>query len=290
MGNSTNLAAGGVVWRPGERTKPEIALIHRPRYDDWTLPKGKLHAGESDLAAAVREVGEEIGAAVAVGRRLTRVRYPAGGGRKDVSYWSMRHLGGSFSPGDEVDEVVWLTPGKARKLLTHDEDRGVVADFAATPVPDSMILLVRHAKAGKRSEWRGDDYERPLEPAGEEQAAALVEFLSFFCPDRVHSARPLRCRQTVAPLADALGLPVRLAPEFDDLEFARAPGRTQTALLALAKPGRVSVVCSQGLTIPSLVDAVAPMNRSPETRKGATWVLSLVDGEVVAADHYDALR
>jgi 8-oxo-dGTP diphosphatase len=290
MSAVTVAAAGGVVWRPGERTKPEVALVHRPRYDDWTLPKGKLRAGESPLAAAVREVGEELGAAVAVGRRLTRVRYPLGAGRKEVSYWAMRYLGGAFSPGEEVDEVVWLTPGKARKQVTYDVDRAVLADFAATPVPDSVIVLVRHAKAGKRSDWHGADYERPLEPAGEQQATALVEFLSCFRPDRIYSARPVRCVQTVRPLADAADLSVQIAPEFDDEEFVRAPAATQTALLALAKPGRVSVVCSQGVTVPALIDAVAPMNRSSETRKGAAWVLSLVDGDVVAADHYDAPR
>ena len=301
MGNGTVAAAGGVVWRPGERTKPEVALIHRPRYDDWTLPKGKLHAGESPLAGAVREVGEEIGAAVAVGRRLVRVRYPLGAARKEVSYWAMRYLGGALSraghastgggtptAGGEVDDVVWLTPGKARKQVTYEVDRRVLADFAAAPVADSVVVLVRHAKAGKRSDWNGDDYERPLDPAGEQQAGALVEFLSYFCPDRIYSARPLRCRQTVQPLADALDLAVRVAPEFDDEEYARAPEATLTTLHALAKPGRVSVVCSQGVTIPALVDAVAPMNRSSETRKGAAWVLSLVDGDVVAADHYDA--
>lgn len=290
MGGDTVSAAGGVVWRPGERTKPEVALIHRPRYDDWTLPKGKLHAGESPLAGAVREVGEEIGAAVAVSRRLARVRYPFGAGRKEVSYWVMRYLGGAFTAGDEVDDVVWLTPGKARKQVTYEVDRTVLADFAAAPVPDSVVVLVRHAKAGKRSDWSGDDYERPLEEAGEWQASQLVEFLSSFRPDRICSARPLRCRQTVQPLAQELELPVRITAEFDDREYLRSPDAALTALHALAKPGRVSVVCSQGETIPALIDAVAPMNRSSETRKGAAWVLSLVDGDVVAADHYDAPR
>ena len=290
MAVRTVAAAGGVVWRPSEKAKPEVALIHRPRYDDWTLPKGKLHAGESPLEAAVREVGEEIGAAVAAGRRLRTVRYPFGTARKEVSYWAMRYLGGAFVPGEEVDEVQWLTPGKARKLLSYDVDRTVLADFAASPVADSVILLVRHAKAGKRGDWRGEDYLRPLEPAGREQARELSRFLALFCPDRIYSARPLRCRQTVEPLAEELGVAIREAPEFDDDEFVRAPGVTQTALLALGKPGKVSVVCSQGVTIPSLIDAVAAMSRSPDTRKGAVWALSLVDGDVVAADHYDAPR
>ncbi len=141
----------------GRHRAVEVALVHRPRYDDWTLPKGKLEAGESELAAAVREVGEEVGAAVAVSRRIGRVRYHHDGAKKTVAYWAMRYLDGDFAPSDEVDELEWLTPAKARAKLSYAVDRPMLADFAALPVPDSVIVLVRHAQAGKRREWRGDD-------------------------------------------------------------------------------------------------------------------------------------
>jgi 8-oxo-dGTP pyrophosphatase MutT (NUDIX family) len=287
---STIRAAGGVVWRV-DQGKVAVALVHRPRYDDWSLPKGKLDDGESELAAAVREVGEELGCRVAVSRRITRITYDVGVTHKRVAYWVMRYLDGEFVPSDEVDAVAWLPPKQASERMSYDVERRVMTDFVAVPIPESVIVLVRHAKAGKRSEWRGNDAKRPLDPTGCAQAERLTEFLPRFAPDRVISASPVRCVQTVEPLADALGLEVVIDPVFSDDEYASSPGATETALLALAKPNRVTVVCSQGLTIPGLIDRVARGIRPSDTRKGAAWVLSLVDGTVVSADYYeDAAR
>ncbi len=283
-------AAGGLVWRI-QSGEVEVALVHRPRYDDWTLPKGKLATGESELAAAVREVGEELGASVAVSWRIGRVSYDVDGARKSVAYWLMRYLGGEFSPGDEVDAIAWLPPRHARERLSYRGDRTVLADFAASPLPDSVVVLVRHAKAGKRSSWPGADALRPLDAVGEQQARRLAGLLALFAPDRIVAADRTRCVQTVEPLADALQLPVLVEPAFDDEGYLAAPTTTQTALLTLAKPGRVSVVCSQGVAIPALVERLAHGVRSSETRKSAAWVLSFVDGDVIAADYYeDAAR
>lgn len=290
MPNSSNAAAaGGVVWR-GHHGELEIALVHRPQHDDWTLPKGKLKDGESELAAAVREVGEELGAAVAVSRRVGRVRYQHDGANKTVAYWAMRYLAGDFVAGDEVDAIEWLTPDNAATRLTYPADLPVLADFVALPVLDSLILLVRHAKAGKRTEWRGDDRLRPLDRSGQQQAQDLAEFLRWFAPQRVISADVTRCVQTVEPLARSLGLDVHLEPAFADDSYIQTPTATETALLALAKPGTVTVVCSQGTTIPALIEALAPGTDSSDTRKGATWALSFLDGDIVAADYYGAAR
>lgn len=282
-------AAGGVVWRVREG-RVQIALIHRPRYDDWSLPKGKVEPGESDLTAAIREVHEELGARVAVSRRLGRVRYVVNSRRKHVTYWAMRYLDGEFQPNEETDCVEWLTPGKARKQLSYSVDRSVVLDFASVPRIDSVIILVRHGRAGKRSEWPGPDALRPLDEIGVHQAARLAEFLPHFAPRGIYSADRVRCIQTVEPVAAALDTNVRIDPAFNDDTFNQSPLTTQTALLALAKPGRVSVVCSQGVTIPALVDRLGPGVGSSDTRKGAAWVLSVVDGDVVAADYYEDCR
>jgi 8-oxo-dGTP pyrophosphatase MutT (NUDIX family) len=189
-------AAGGVVWRV-HKGKIEVALVHRPRYDDWTLPKGKLAAGETELAAAVREVDEELGSQVAVSRRITTITYPIDSACKRVTYWVMKHTGGEFEPNNEVDDVQWLRPKHARGALSYHVDREVLIDFMAVPVPESVIVLVRHARAGKRSEWPGTDSKRPLDDFGREQAQRLVEFLAAFGPTRVVSANLARCTQTV---------------------------------------------------------------------------------------------
>jgi 8-oxo-dGTP pyrophosphatase MutT (NUDIX family)/phosphohistidine phosphatase SixA len=283
----TVVAAGGIVWRKRDGVL-EVLLIHRPRYDDWTLPKGKLLPDESELMGAVREVGEEAGAQVAVQQRIGTVKYSVGDSRKRVTYWSMRYCSGDFVPNDEVDEITWLPVKPAYRKLSYEVDCSVLSDFAAMPMVDSVLVLVRHAKAGKRSEWRGDDRLRPLDPAGIRQADTLATLLGLFEPTRIYSADRTRCVQTVEPLAAALDLRVRVEPAFSDESYEDGPTGTQTTLLALAKPGKVSVVCSQGLTIPSLIDRLGPGVRSSDTRKGAWWVLTVVDGDVVAADHYDA--
>ena len=276
------------MWRATPTGRIEVALIYRPRYHDWTLPKGKVEPGEYPLGAAVREVQEEIGSNVVVSYRIGTVRYVVDESLKRVTYWSMQHRAGGFEPNHEVSRIEWLTVGDAAGRLTYDLDRTVLTDFASTPEPDSVIVLVRHAKAGKRSEWAGRDEDRPLDANGIVQAEQLAWLLAQFGPSQIYSGEPVRCVQTVEPLAAALDLSVTVEPAFSDENFVRKPGRTETALLALAKPGTVSVVCSQGVAIPSLIDRLGPGIRLSETRKGAFWVLSLLDGEVIAADHYDA--
>jgi 8-oxo-dGTP diphosphatase len=121
-------AAGGVVLRD-TTDSVEVLLVHRPKYDDWTFPKGKLDAGERDEDAALREVREETGFLCALGPELASTDYVDGNGRnKTVRYWRMRCDGGAFVPNREVDEILWLRPDDARERLTYDHDRQVLDD------------------------------------------------------------------------------------------------------------------------------------------------------------------
>jgi 8-oxo-dGTP diphosphatase len=122
-------AAGGVVVREGEGGT-EIALVHRPNYDDWTIPKGKLDPGESFEDAALREVWEETGLRCSLGRELPSTEYHDRHGRfKQVRYWQMTCDEGEFEVNDEVDELRWVTPGDAAALLTYERDREVIAGY-----------------------------------------------------------------------------------------------------------------------------------------------------------------
>lgn len=132
-------AAGGLVWRPApaEPDGVEVLLVRRPRYGDWSLPKGKLDPGETWLPAAIREVREETGYEVEVGDYLGEVTYADRAlARKVVRYWAMRAAGGGFTPHAEVDEIRWLPPAAAIESLTYDRDRALVRTFLRSLVRD----------------------------------------------------------------------------------------------------------------------------------------------------------
>ena len=123
-------AAGGVVWRRGSQGAPEFALVHRPAYDDWSLPKGKLHSGETEEDCALREVAEETGLRCRLGRPLGTTSYVDRKGRpKIVYYWLMRPLAGRFAANEEIDEMRWLPLAAAVTLLTEERDRTLLASL-----------------------------------------------------------------------------------------------------------------------------------------------------------------
>jgi 8-oxo-dGTP pyrophosphatase MutT (NUDIX family) len=296
-------AAGGVVWRTGEDGTLQTALVHRPKYDDWSLPKGKPDAGEHPLQNAVREVVEETGLAVVVGRRSLRTRYSVTlrTGRtatKLVDYWLM-HGRGDFVPNGEVDELRWLGVAQAAALVSHEHDRAVLADLARTDVPRTpTVLLVRHASAGDRSDFDGPDELRPLDRRGRAQARRLAEVLPLFGPVAVTSAEPVRCQETMAPLAEALGTAVTLLPELGEARFQADPQAGLAAvrrLLALRTEPGVTVVCSQGGAIPAVLAALGVRGPDangamwPPSAKGSVWALGGEPGRL-AADYYRDLE
>ncbi|WP_170212170.1 NUDIX hydrolase [Saccharothrix australiensis] len=266
-------AAGAVLWRDGS-----VAVVHRPRYDDWSLPKGKLDPGETAPAAAVREVLEETGYRAVLGRHLRTVEYPAFGERKTVDYFSARAEGGSFTPNDEVDELRWVPVATASDLVTRDADREVLAAFASAPADLATVLLVRHAKAGKRDHWPGDDDLRPLSSAGRRQAEGLRSMLPLWAPSRVHSAPRVRCVDTVRGVADDVGVGVLLEPRLSEEGYWPDREAGLVRLLEIADGVGVPVVCSQGGVIPDVVSTLASLSGLPVAevpcKKGSVWLLS----------------
>ncbi|MFE9450463.1 NUDIX hydrolase [Streptomyces sp. NPDC006739] len=127
MNDTTVQAAGCVLWRRSPVTGDlEICLVHRPKYDDWSHPKGKLKPGEDALGGALREVAEETGHTAVPGVELPTLRYPAGGRPKQVRYWAAEAVSGRFAPNAEVDRILWLPPAEARVRLTQPRDRDLV--------------------------------------------------------------------------------------------------------------------------------------------------------------------
>ncbi len=300
MSVATIRAAGGVVWRRAEVGPEgvEVALVHRPRYDDWSLPKGKLSPGEPEVEGAVREVLEETGYHVRVGRPLGETRYDKVVGKvarpKVVRWWAMQATTGTFTPNREVDDLRWAPLSEAEQLLTRDTDRDLLRRFAQGPAPTRTVLLVRHASAGSRSKWTGDDRDRPLDECGQAQADELVRLLARFDVARIASADVVRCIDTVAPFAEAVGLGVEAEPLLSETGY---PGREADAeaLLRATDPDRDAVACSQGDVIPDLVGrllATDDLDRpdSIAAAKGSVWALTFTAARLVNADYFPPPR
>lgn len=299
------VAAGTVPWRragDGIDAGIEVLVVHRPRYDDWTLPKGHQDPGEPVTATAVRETQEEAGVTTRIGGRLGHTSYRTpDGASKVVHYWAAEVVTDpGFTPNSETDERRWLAPADAAAILTHAHDGELVERLGAVGVPESTVLFVRHAKAGNREAWTGDDDLRPLSGAGFAQADRLAEFLPRFGPDRLVAAPPLRCGQTVEPLAAKLGLAPAVEPLFGEHAYWEDPGAGLVRFREVAAVPGVTAVSSQGGVIPDVVEALlhaerhdghggtvaVPENGVP-SHKASTWVLGFAaDGEMLFADYY----
>ena len=284
------LAAGAVLWQPDPDTgEARIAVVHRARYDDWSLPKGKLDPGETEPVAAVREIFEETGQRAQLGRRLGSVSYPIPGGTKIVHYWIARGHGGEFIANDEVDQLRWLSLAAASKRLTYRTDRKTLTRFAKMPADTQSVLIVRHGTAGRKARYTGDDRNRPLDARGRAQAESLVPQLLAFGASAIYAADRVRCSQTVEPLAREMDLPISLEASLTEEAYAEDPKATRRRILEIAASGGTPVICTQGKVIPYVIDwwcardGVQP--DKSRNRKGSTWILSVADGRLIAADH-----
>ena len=251
------VAAGAVVFRKGG-DGPEVLAVHRPKYDDWSFPKGKLDPEEHPAVAAVREVAEETGLDVRLGPPLPWQEYGVAAGRKRVHYWVGRLVGGddvaSYQPNNEVDDVRWLPLAKAERRLSYPHDRATLADAAALRKRSTPLLVLRHGAACPRGSWPGDDGERPLAPLGEVQAERLVPLLAAYGVTRLVSSSARRCWSTLAPYADVHDVDLEVR---DDLTQRSATGRQVRAqverLLALGEP---AVLCTHRPVLPMVLAAL----------------------------------
>jgi 8-oxo-(d)GTP phosphatase len=284
-------AAGAVAWRPGP-DGPLVALVHRPKYDDWTLPKGKMEPGESVLLTAVREVEEETGQRVTLGRRLSASCYDVDGRPKRVDYWVARAQDppAEFVPSHEVDQLAWLSVPEAADRLTYERDVVVLGEFAAGPADTEPLILLRHASAGSRASWRGADLARPLDARGAADADALAWMLRCFGADRLVSSAAERCVATVRPFAALTGAKIEIEPLFTVGAMA-APDAVALRAAGMAADSRAAVVCVHRENLPMLLAAAcARLGSSPPSGgplvKGGFWVLHVAESELAATERH----
>jgi 8-oxo-(d)GTP phosphatase len=278
-------AAGALPWRVNKDTL-EVLLIHRPRYDDWSWPKGKIDDGETIPECAVREVQEEIGLSAPLGIPLPPIHYHVASGLKVVHYWAVKVNGDRLVPdGKEVDSVMWCAPEKAARLLSNPSDVAPLEYLQDAHERGELntwpLLVVRHAKAKPRSSWSKAEGERPLAATGTRQAQAVGRLLRAWKPPRVVTSPWLRCVATVAPYAKAAGAKVKLAEALTEHRHERSPKKTAAVIEALFDKQRPVAVCTHRPALPTVFGQLAKHMPSHLTALLPTEEPYLSPGEVV---------
>ncbi len=275
-------AAGAVVTRRGK----QVLLVHRPRYDDWSFPKGKLDPGEHVTAAAVREVAEETGLDIRLGPPLPGQRYAAGNRMKTVAYWVGRAIGdddvSGYVPNHEIDEVAWMSYDDALDLLTYPYDRETLRESALVRKKTRAFVVLRHADARSRSAWRRDDRLRPLLKSGVLQAERLVPVLAAYDVTLVASSSSVRCAETVRPYADVAGI------ELHEYDCLAEEGATAEGILAavdeLLQHDEGVALCTHRPVLPAVFDSLGVPDAKLDP--GGMLVVHHRKGKVVATERH----
>ena len=285
-------AAGAVLWRKSDKLKLEIAIIHRPRYDDWSLPKGKVESGESHISAGYREIQEETGYESTFGPEIGTVVYKLEGAPKEVRYWAAAATVKTGTPNpQEVDEVLWLEPMKAKEKLTNKDDRAIVDFFLEFGADTFPIIFLRHAKALKRTDWDGDDGDRPLEHRGQLQAKRLLPIYLPYGISEVHTSDSLRCIETIDLMARLIEKTPIFSADLSEYGYAKDREAPLDYVQDLMNRGAAAIVCSHNPIIPKLVKKLVgkkyfkSMDRELEPAQAI--VLHCRAGEVIACDWID---
>ncbi|WP_028045179.1 NUDIX domain-containing protein [Cellulomonas sp. URHE0023] len=266
-------AAGALVWRVRQE-RLQVALVHRPRYGDWSWPKGKVDPGETVLACAIREVAEETGHDVVLGMPLPGLEYGLSDGRrKRVHYWAAQVAGRPdaaalrarppappVSP-KEIDQLRWFDADVAFKRLTRPDDQQpldeLVEAYARDRLDTRAVVVVRHGTARRRADWKGTELDRPLTPEGHRQARALVPILSTFGVGRMVTSAWARCISTVAPYAEAAQVVPEVSAILTESQHSTSPARVAAEVRTLLEAHADVALCTHRPVLPTVVDVLA---------------------------------
>ncbi len=278
-------AAGGVLYRDGyPDSGPEFLLVHRNRYHDWSLPKGKLDRRETYEEAALREIREETGIKCDQGEYLGAITYETQRSRlKVVKYWLAKAKKGRFTPNKEVDKIEWVGLHGAMALLTYNRDARLVerAHSILTNNESTRLYVVRHGNAGVRGKSKGPDSERRLTEKGRQQSLGVAEILARHPITGIYSSGAVRCLETVVPVADKIGVDVKVAKrlkEFTELKKIRK-------FISSLGTGSFVICSHRDWIAPLIKDLDSRGVRLRGTRKwprSSIWILDMVDGKVVS--------
>jgi 8-oxo-(d)GTP phosphatase len=288
------VAAGGVVWRRDMEGEIEVLLVHRQRYDDWTLPKGKLEEGEALISCAYREILEETGLSVKLGPYIGAVEYFVPDGLKNVAYWSASLIedNSSFHPNEEVDQIIWLDLQSAAFKATRDSDREILVRFSSTPYDSSALIMLRHGKALERAEWQGEDEDRPLQLVGQLQAKRMLSLYQVFGVDEIHTSDAVRCLDTVSLMAKSLQITPTITNAVSEYTYKKNKEKAIDYAKELIKKKKQVILCSHNPVLPRMMEKLTkkidfdyPDNK---LLPGEAWVLFHNKKEVLQIDRMAA--
>jgi 8-oxo-(d)GTP phosphatase len=291
--SSPILAAGAVLWRKSEKKKIEVLIIHRPKYDDWTFPKGKAEVGEPLIACAYREVLEETNIETAFGPYLGEVEYLTNDGKKKVSFWSAKVIKEKdFKPNAEVDQLKWVEVTQVKELLTLDTDRKILEQFLKIEPDTKPLVLLRHAKAVTRDEWQGEDDDRPLDSYGQNQAKRLLAMYQVFNLEQIHSSDAVRCYDTVVAIAKGLNIKLEVTGKLSESTFKKDKEKAFDYAKDLIKLNESVLLCSHNPILPKMLNKLTKKSEvdadEGKLLPADGWVIHRIGKEVIQIDRIDA--
>ena len=290
--SSTIHAAGALVWRDN-KDKTEIAIIHRPKYDDWSFPKGKVEINESLIACAHREVLEETNIQTEFGAFLGDVEYLTPDGKKCVSFWAAKAVNqNAFNPNSEVDQLQWVEVKKVKELLTLETDKKILAQFLKLDFNTKPFILLRHAKAITRDEWPGDDDDRPLDSLGQSQANRLLSVYQVYNLDQIHTSDAVRCYDTVNPMAKSLGIKLEVTGKLSESTYKKDKEKAFDYAKDLIKEDSKILLCSHNPILPKMLNKLTKKS-DVDADEGKLspadgWVIHRNGKEIIQIDRLDA--
>lgn len=284
----TIYAAGIICWRE-KGSDIEVLLVHREYYNDWSFPKGKQDPGELLPETAVREVHEEAGLKVKLGRKLSIIRYQVGDQDKEVHYWASKVRSKStkkqnFKANEEIAKIEWLTAKKALSLLSYDHDRQLLLQalelHSKKELETRALIVLRHAKATQRSDWKGEEAKRPLLPEGTQQAKSLVPILAAYGPKVLITSPWKRCHDTIAPYAKWAKKTLVERGQLTERSSKRSPLSTKKVVQQLLGESKSGLICTHRPALPNVLEPLASSS-SKDLQSLVLDAVSLKPGDFV---------
>ena len=280
--------AGVVLWRR-EDDEIHVCLVHRSRYNDWSLPKGKREANESLIACAYRETLEETGYSSIFGQYLGEIEYTYSSEKKTIKYWAAeaRSQERNFSTS-EISDIEWLPISAALSRVNYESDKEILRRFNTIDVDAATLILLRHCKAISRDDWRRGDIDRPLADIGITQSMRLAHDLFPYEITEIYTSPAERCMSSVLPIAQKKNVSIRVDWSIEEERFAKNKADALETITRIMKAGEGALLCSHNPVLPhivkKLIDKFVIEVDTVSLEPADAWIIHHLLGEVIAID------